>query len=303
MIKKYEYKDLVWVDLESPTHNEVRQVMEEYNIDPVVAEELLVPSLKPKVDLYANCIYLILHFPTIKYGTEQRNQEIDFIIGQNFLVTSRYESIDPVHQFSKVFEVNSILDKSNMGNHAGFIFYYMIRTVYSHLIDQLDSIKSSLTETEDKIFRGEERKMVIELSQLNRTLLDFKEATSAHKSVLDSLAIAGKKFFGADFEYYLQSIIGEYYKVHSEIQNSKEFLEELRLTNDSLLTTKQNEVMKTLTIMAFIFLPLSFLGTIFGMTSNYLPLMNNPNGFWIIISSMMILGLLIFSFFKYKRWL
>jgi magnesium transporter len=303
MLKKYEYKDLVWLDLESPTHNEVRMVMEQYNIEPLVAEELLVPSLKPKVDLRGNCIFLVLHFPVLKGGVEQRNQEIDFIIGRNFLVTTRYENIDPLHQFSKVFEVNSILDRSNMGDHAGFIFYYMIRIVYQYLIEQLDSIKTSLAHVEEKIFQGEERQMVIEISHLNRALLDFKEATSAHSSVLNSLQIAGRKFFGESFDYYLQSILEEYYKLHSEIQSDKEFVEELRLTNDSLLHTKQNEIMKVLTVMAFIILPLTFIGQLFGMSLMYIPLARNPNGFWIILGSMIVIGIAIFSFFKHKKWL
>ncbi len=304
MIKKYEYRHLIWIDLENPTNNEVRAIMEEHNIDPLVAEELLIPSLKPKVDLYPNCIYLILHFPTLKYKNgDQKNQEIDFVIGKNFVVTSRYEEIDPLHQFSKVFEVNSILDKSNMGEHAGFIFYYMIRNLYRYLIDQLDSVKSSLSQIEDRIFKGEEREMVLELSRVSRTLLDFKDATGVHKSVLDSLAAASKKFFGAEFDYYLASIISEYFKVHTEIQSGKEFVEELRLTNDSLLTTKQNEIMKTLTIMAFIFLPLSFIAALFSMSSNNLPLITGPNGFWIILGGMLVIGICIFSFFKYKRWL
>lgn len=303
MIKKYEYKNVVWIDLELPTHDEVRQIMDEHNIDPTVAEELLVPSLKPKVDLYSNCIYVILHFPTLKSGSPQRNQEIDFIIGKNFIITSRYETIDSIHQFSKVFEVNSILDRSNMGEHAGFIFFYMIRTIYRHLIDQLDAVKSSLTMVEDKIFKGEEREMVVELSKVGRTLLDFKDATGVHESVLDSLVIAGRKFFGQDFDYYLQSIVSEYYKVHTQIQGSKEFLDELRVTNDSLLNTKQNEIMKTLTIMAFIFLPLSLFAGLFGMNSEYLPLIGGPFGFWKVILGMAILGSLIFTFFKYKKWL
>jgi magnesium transporter len=61
VIKKYKYKNIVWVDLISPTPEEVREIMEKYRISPNVAEELLVPSLKPKVDLHRDYIYLILH--------------------------------------------------------------------------------------------------------------------------------------------------------------------------------------------------------------------------------------------------
>ena len=112
MISRYKYRDLVWVDMERPSHEEVRQIMEEFEIHPIVADELLSPSLRPKVDRYENFIYLILHFPAIRHSHNNSSQEVDFIIGKKFIITVRYELLDPLHKFSKVFEVNSILNKS-----------------------------------------------------------------------------------------------------------------------------------------------------------------------------------------------
>jgi len=154
MITKYKHKNLTWVDIEAPTREDVIQVMEEYHIQPLVADELNSPTLRPKVDVYDNFIYLILHFPTIfhKHGN-QTEQEVDFVIGKDFLITTHYDVVDPLHDFSKVFEVNSILDKSNISEHAGFLFYYIIRELYRDLNVELDHVYNTLEGIESKIFK------------------------------------------------------------------------------------------------------------------------------------------------------
>lgn len=302
MLKKYAYDGLTWIDLESPSYEEIREVMETYNIDPLVAEELVSPSLRPKVDLYPNCIYLILHFPDFKNTrSRQNNQEIDFILGKKVLITTRYDNIDPLHNFSKIFEVNSILEKSKIGDHAGFIFFYMMRNFYHALADELDYIKETLTDVEENIFSGKERDMVTELSVINRKLLAFKEAINVHKDVLNSFEAASKKFFGDDFDYYNRSIIGEYYRVQGAVDSSKEYLDELRDTNDSLLSTKQNEIMKRLTVATFIFLPLSFIAAVFGMSMDQ-SFIHTRTDFWTILLSMIAVGIGLSIYFKKKNW-
>lgn len=305
MISRYTYQDLIWVDVQSPTTEEVRALMEEFSIHPLAADELLLPTLRPKVDLYPNFIYLILHFPAISHKHDGgHDQEIDFIVGKNFLITTHYDLIDPLHEFSKVFEVNSILEKSNIGNHAGFILFYIMKELYKMLDGELEHIHLDFMEIESKIFNGKERDMVNSISHLNRDLLNFKQTLRPHKEVLESFEIAGTKFFGQDFSYYLRTIIGEYYKISSILDGHRETLLELRDTNDSLLTTKTNEIMKTLTVTAFIILPLTFIGQIFGMSITGIPFMNDPNAFWIITGSMTIIGIFLFGYFKFfKKWM
>lgn len=304
MISRYTYKDLVWVDLESPTQEEVRGVMEEFNIHPLAAEELLIPTLRPKVDLYHDFIYLILHFPAISHQHNGGNeQEIDFIIGKKFLITTHYELIDPLHEFSKVFEVNSILEKTNMGDHAGFILFYLLKELYKMMGRELNHIEHDFKEIEPNIFGGKERDMVASISNLNRDLLTFRQAIRPHKEVLESFELAGTKFFGADFSYYLRTIIGEYFKISSILDGHRETLLELRNTNDSLLTTKTNEIMKTIAVVSFFTFPLSLIAAIFGMNIENFPIIGNANDFWIIIGVMALVTVTIFIYFKRKRWI
>lgn len=306
MISRYTYKDLIWVDLQSPTQEEVRGLMEEFSIHPLAAEELHAPTLRPKVDLYPDFIYLILHFPIISHKHEGgEDQEIDFIVGKKFLITTHYDLVDSLHEFSKVFEVNSILERSNIGDHAGFILFHIMKDLYKMLDRELDHIDHDFGDIEAKIFAGNERDMVSDISHLNRDLLNFKQTLRPHKEVLESFEIAGTKFFGQDFAHYLRTTVGEYYKVSTILDGHRETLLELRDTNDSLLTTKTNDIMKTLTIMSFVIMPLTFITGVFGMNAvNSMPIINSPYGFWVILIIMVVSGICLFSYFKFfRKWM
>lgn len=304
MLTKYTHRNVTWIDLESPTKEEVHKVMNEYSIHPTVAEELLMPTLKPRVDLHDNFIYLILHFPAFKHThSKQRDQEVDFVVGKNFIITTRYDTVDPLHKFSKIFETNSILNKDDIGAHAGFVFFFMLKKLYEALEYELEYINDALETIEEDIFTGHEKEMVVSLSIVSRDLLNFRQALALHKEVLESFEKAGVKFFGKDFAYQAGSIVDDYYKINSIINTHSDSLNELRQTNDSLLSTKQNEVMKVLTIMAFVTFPLSLIASIFGMNTDFLPIVGYKNDFWIIMTIMLTFTISIFILFKYKKWL
>ncbi len=111
MLTRYGQKHAAWIDLVAPTPAEVRGLMQEFGIDPLIAEELLVPSFKPKVERRGDIIYVILHFPVLRGMNQRQEQEIDFVIGKNFLITTRYGSVDPLHAFAQAFEVTTVLGR------------------------------------------------------------------------------------------------------------------------------------------------------------------------------------------------
>lgn len=308
MVEVYKYRNITWLDLENPTKDEVRSLINSHGINPLVADELLTPTSRSKVDKYPNYIYLILHFPATYNVDESLRkpkevQEIDFIIGKDFIITTHYNQLDALQEFSKIFEVNSILNRDGMGDHAGYIFFYMIENFYKEIMDRIENIKGLLVDIENDIFEGKEKEMVFALSRINRLLLTYKESMLLHQEVLESFEITGQEFFGEKFKYHLRKILGEYYKVHSALESLKEYLHELRDTNDSLLSTKQNEVMKTLTSVTFILLPLSLIASTFGMNSTNMPVVSSENGFYIIISIMACSALSLFIYLKFKKWL
>jgi len=307
MIQKYKNDKIVWIDLENPTQKEVRELAEKYSIDPFIANELLSPTLRPRVDYHDNYIYLILHFPITykadKKKSSDRIEEVDFIIGKDFIITTRYRVVDALLEFSKTFEVATILHKNTTYEHAGYIFFYMVQHLYKTLTNRLETIRDTLTDVETKIFSGKEKQMVWEISKINRVLLGYKQSTDLHQEILESFKRAGKNFYGPSFDYHSHGILGEYHKVRTEMNAVKEYLEELRNTNNSLLTTKQNQIMTVLTSTTFIVLPLSLVASIFGMNTLNTPILGSNFDFLIIVTLMLLLAGGIFLLFRIKKWL
>lgn len=298
MLKQFRYKDITWIDLESPTDAEIAELGANYELHPIALAELTRPSARAKVDVYSNFIYLILHFPTAT-----ASQEVDFVIGKDFIITTHYELINPLNDFAKIFETDFELKKNPDKIHAGFIFYYIIKQLYASLEDNLGFINDRLKQVEEKVFSGQERKVVKELSLINRELLDTRWALKAHRDVLASLELAGEELFTKKFGYYLKAISGEYERIWNAIESNRATFTDLRETNESLLSIKANETIRTLTVTAFILLPMTIIAQLFGISSAHIPLVDSPNAFYIIVICSLLASLLTYIVARLKKWI
>ncbi len=303
MLKKQNYKAITWVDLENPTKDEARSIMEEFSLSPEVAQDILLPTFKDKISPYKDYVYLVLHFPAFKHThNKSHRQEIDFVIGKNFIITNRYESIDAMEKYSKIFEVNSILDKNQAEIGSGELFLGIMKTIYQSLSDELDAINYLLNEAERNIFAGKEKEMVFELSRIGREIINFNHIVTPHGNILETLQHDSVKILGEAFSLELEEVVNEFYKIAKILENVTEVLQELRETNNSLLSTKQNEIMKTLTIFTFFALPFSIITGFFQMNTKYTPIVSNDNGWFMIVAIEIVVLTIVYLLAKRKKW-
>ena len=226
-------------------------------------------------------------------------QEIDCIIGERSLITGRYESIDALHYFGKQIEVSEILNKD-----ASFHpFFGMMREVYKFMGNELAYMEDWMREIEKNIFAGREKDMVFAISATGRNLLNFRRIIDPHGRVLETLARVAKEKFGSEFLKEMEELMEEWRRLLRITNNQIDLMIELRETNNSLLNIKQNEIIKTLTIFAFMMVPLTLVTQIFSMNTINNPLIGLPYDFWIITSVMIGTAIAIFGFFKYKKWI
>lgn len=306
MITMYDSFGTVWIDLENPSKEELAGIQERYGIHPIVLAELAEPSLRSKVDLYPHYAYMIFRFPSIhvnKEVHETEEREVDFVIGKDFLITAHYVPIEPLYLMGKLMETGALLNKEHTIEHAGYLFYAIMRRLYQAAEDDLFHLRSHIKRIEEAIFRGEERRMVEDISKLNRILINFWWSTRAHAELLDSFEIVAKSFWGESFNYYIRSLSGEYLKIDKRIDGNKEVLKSLKETNDSLLSTKTNQTMKALTVLTAALLPASILVNLFGMKTSNEPFIGMQNDFWIVIGMTVALSALTMAYFKARRWI
>lgn len=305
MISRYTYRDITWVDIESPTKEEMVHIMEEFSLPPLVGEESLSNTLHSKVELYEQFIHMILHFPPSQKDAQHNiEQEIDFIIAKDFLITIHYESIYPIDQFAKQFEGYATNEQGRAIAHGGFLFIQMMRQFYEHSLHKLDAITKTIREIEYYIFNGQEDMMVKKISHTGRQLLGFKQALRFHQDILRSYETASDRLFGADYKYHASIATSEFNKVNSLLESNRDALTELQRTNDSLLSTKTNDTMRTFTILTFVMMPLTIITGVFGMnTSEDLLFIHDKADFFFVLGVMLLTGITMFLFFKVRKWL
>ncbi len=130
MITTQKMGDITWVDVLSPTNEEILQLQKLYKINDDVTHDLMIPTLMPRIDECDEHLYTVLHFPANKHSHKESAQEVDFIVGKNYLITVRYDTIDSIYVLFKSFEVGSILKNGNRFKHAYELFFVVMRKMY-----------------------------------------------------------------------------------------------------------------------------------------------------------------------------
>lgn len=303
MYARHVYGDITWIDLESPARSDVERVIEEFDIHPSIAEELLLPSSKARAEYYGTYAYMVMHFPALRHSHKTREQEMDFIVGPNFLITTHYDLIDPLHKFSKLFETQALLNNHQGVEHAGLIFVAMVKKLYKAVEHEVESIRQNLSDIEEHIFSNHHIEMVSAISRSSRDLLNLRHTIEPHRDVLQSFELFAPQLFGTTFMTPFKTLVNEYYRVHNHIMRETESLHELRETNNTMLTTKQNESMRIFTILAFVTFPLSLIVSVLNINSVHNPILGTPYDFWVIVGILCFITFCMFLFFKSKKWL
>lgn len=300
---RHERGEFTWVDLESPTREELRAIIDEFEISPEVEEEIVSPTPYPLMTATPEYAYLILHFPTADSAGGARNQEIDVIVGKKFLITARYEVIPSLIGLRKAFEAEELLGIPTKDPGPALV-ERVLRHLYQAMAEETERIARLLEKVEQDIFSGKERQTVRTISELGRVLLRFETTLARHGDPLDQfLDELEESFLGKKFAKEAARVRAERAHVAALVTSFRAVARELRTTNDSLLSSSQNEVMKIFTVMTVAFLPLTFIAGLFGMHAKHSPILGHPHDFALILILMVVIELLLLLYMRLKKWI
>lgn len=305
MISRYEYQGGVWVDLERPTEDEVREVMHEFAISERIGTEILSPTPSPLVGGDEGTALLILHFPIPRTDDgETKSQEIDFIVGEHFVLTVRYELVISLHHLKKLLETELVVTGSSTVS-TDVLLEILFSHLYTSVRDHINHSADQLSRVEQEMFDGRDHHTIRAISSVSRDFLHLEATLVNHEEPLTRFlkALSERRFFGPNFVERAARIMAERAHVSHLIHTYRAVTSELRETNMALLGTRQNQIMKNLTVATFIFLPLELITFIFSMHALGTPLEQEQNAFWIILSAMFVVVTGTIIFLKKKRWL
>ncbi|MEK7627739.1 MAG: magnesium transporter CorA family protein [Patescibacteria group bacterium] len=298
-----KYNNLTWIDINNPNQKDIEYLKENFNFHHFILDELLKPTMRPKVEKYDRYIFMVLHFPIFIQRIKRTfAREIDLLITPDAVITIHYESIEPLQEFLDKCVMKGEIREKTMSKSAGHLIYYIIENLFDFSFRELDHIQQKIDKIESKMFKNAERKIIEDISIVRRDIANFIRTIKPQKTILNSLMARGPEFFGKEMKPYFTDMIGDYTRVVNALENHKEIIEALHDTNESLLTTRTNEIIKVLTLFAVIVFPLTLIAAIFGMNTKILPIVGRPNDFWIVMGIMIMATIGMFGYFKYKKW-
>ena len=298
MIAEYSLNNFKWIDVQAPTEAELQLLRSEYGLDFNIVKDLSEPISDTRVVSFDNQHYLAFHHTTTEsLSHKPRWQEIDIIVLDNLVITVVYEPFKSIAALRQELDIEKTLKHEVTLTKEQFLTGLVIK-VHQDLRMLTAAINSNQRNIEEQIFNGGERQMVRTISETGRVLFNLNQTIAEQRHLLKFLPTAMKKEL-ANLTYVWER---ELEHTGDQVKAQYDLYHDLRRTNEELLTTKQNEVMRKLTLVAFITSPLTILAGIFGMNTRAIPFIGSQHDFWIVIGIMVTVIIITMLTLKSKGW-
>lgn len=282
-----------WVDIISPNKKDLVWLSNKFHLHPVILQELKEPSARAGVEVYKNYIYLVYYFPVYEPGEEtSRKAEIDLIIGPHSVVTIHYEEIEAWKNFNQKTAENSLM-----------MVYRLIERILKFQERQLTHIGKKTESISRELFKEREKGVLLQLSRIKRDISEYRVIVRNQGQILKSLLTKGPIFWGREDKPYLNDLFGDHLKLMNQIDDYRDVISDFEDTNNQLMNLKISGVMRTFATLSFLTFPFMLIATIFSMKTKYTPLVDDPYGFWIIVTSMAVFITILVIYFKKKEWI
>jgi magnesium transporter len=294
-----------WVNIERPAAAERAWIEEQFDFHALDLEDVFSRNERPKIDEYDDYLFIVLHFPIFDRAAGRLGTgELDVFVGADFLVTIPNQPLQPVEYLFERCRSKEELRDQLFSRGSGFVLYRIVDDSFDYCFPMLRKIGNKLDALEEEIFSGRSEEIVRDISNVKQEIINFRKVIRPQRPVLRDLESVKGRYVAPelDQEIYFDDIVDASERIWDMLENYKEVGEALEETNESVISHRVNDVLRVLTVMSVVFLPLTLLASVFGMNVR-VPGEDNIAAFWIIVASM--LGLLggMLTYFRHRGWL
>ncbi len=296
--------DLTWVNIETPTERETEYLAQNYPFHPLDLDDCLSRIQRPKIDEYKDYLFLVFHFPVFsKEARVTTPSQLSVFIGEEYLITLHKGELKPLVKLFKECQIDEESRQENFSQGPGSLLYRIVDRLVDYCLPILNKIGDNIEEVEDSIFSDKARDTLRDISMLRRDIISFRRIVWPMRAVLGSLEPKIRRFTKMDMAVYFGDMVDHLDKIWDALDEYKEIIEGLNDTHDSLASNRTSEVMRMLTIIATILLPITVVASIFGMNIPLGPFRDSAYSplYVFLICLAIISGML--YFFRRQRWI
>ena len=297
-IDSLTWGELTWVNIARPTEKETGYLAKHYPFHPLDLDDVLSRIQRPKIDEYKDYLFLVFHFPI--YRKRERvltSSQVSVFIGQNYLITVHKGELKPLVKLFRECQIDEESRQEYCSQGSGFLLYRILDRLVDYCLPILDKVGDSIEEVENNIFSDRKKGTVRGISMIRRDIISFRRIIWPMRAVIGSLEPRVRRFVKKlDLSVYFGDMVDHVDKIWDGLDEYKEIIEGLNDTHDSLATNRTNEVVRMLTIIATILLPITVVASIFGMNIPLGPFEDRGYSFLLVFLIMLVVigGMLYF---------
>lgn len=301
----FPFKDkttVTWINIDG-LHDisVIERIGAEFDIHPLVLEDILSTQQRPKVEDYDSYLYLVIRMIRFEDGLEQiRDEQLSFIVGSNYVISFQEQVgdvFDPIRDRLR----NEKGRVRRMG--ADYLAYAILDAIVDHYFITLERYGDVIGKLEEEIFQNPEDDPMSRLHSMKQEMIFLRKSTWPVREILNKLTRGESALIGKTTMVYLRDVYDHTIQVIDTIETYRDLLSGLLDLYLSSLSNRMNEVMKVLTIIATIFIPLTFIAGIYGMNFRYMPELDWKWSYPIVWLVMIFIGMIMLIYFRRKKWL
>jgi magnesium transporter len=296
---------MVWIQVLGITDPQIVHIVGAFFDIPMLAQEdILTATSRPKFEEHGEKLLAIAR--AVRIGVEEdtpRGQQISIVAAQNWVI-SFHENDE------KVFEAVEKRIADNKGNirkwHAGYLIYSLFDTLVDRLLYQTEEIEDATTELEDSILKGTDDWDLNEVYRLKRIVVRLSRLAQPLKDMVSVLEHYEHPLLPTTLDMFLRDLYDHAIRAADRIEHARMILQDLQEYHHTQQERKTNEVIRVLTVMSSVFIPLTFLVGLWGMNFHFMPEIHTAwgekYGYFLALGSMGALATGIILWMKRKRW-
>ena len=297
-----------WVDVLGLGCEDVLQRLGKvFKLHPLVLEDIVNVPQRPKVEDYEDHVVIISHMVLLKEkSTGFWNEQVSLVLGKHYLLTVQEEPLRDCFQ--------PVRDRIRSGKgtirkqKADYLAYTLIDSIIDGFFPVLEAYGERIEELEDEVVVNPTRRTIEKIYQIRRELLALRRAIWPQRDAINSLIRDGNDLISAEVRVYLRDCYDHAVQVMDMVETYRELTSGLMDIYLSSVGNKMNEIMKLLTVISTIFIPLTFIAGVYGMNFNVeksplnMPELNWYWGYPICLALMLVIALSLIYFFWRRGW-
>jgi len=296
-------KYTTWININGLSNiKEIESIGKHYNIHQLILEDIVNTNQRPKIDEFEHYIFIVFKMLYFNDKHELQYEHVSMICGEDYILMFQEADGDV---FDDLRQRISTARGRIRTRGADYLMYAILDAVVDNYFSVIEAYGDNIEELENGIFTSDvdSNETAEQIQHLKQDVLKIRRAIFPLREVINRLEKADVNYIKDATQSFLRDLYDHIIQVTESIDMYREMVWSLMDMHMTLISNKMNEIMKVLTIIATIFIPLTFIAGIYGMNFKNMPELETENGYFILLGFMAILFLFMLNYFRRKKWL